>query len=123
MRGMKTTDNTSARNNLTKTPPARWYRARPALLSMLALSVTAWVGLASYAVRPGLGREEVMETATRFAMQYGSPVLNVLAALSVAAVIVQGKRTPKQYRRLRRKLARSMRVTQRLMPGARPARA
>ncbi len=118
---MKTTDHTSARNNLTKTPPARWYRVRPALRRTLALAVTVWAGVVSYAVLPTFGREGVMESATRFALQYGSPVLTVLAALSVAAVVVQGRRTPDQYRQLRRKVARSMRVTQRLLPGTRMA--
>ena len=120
---MKTTDHTSAGINVTKSPDARWYRVRPALLWTLALGATVWLGLACSAALRGLGSEEVLETGARLAAEYGSPVLNVLAVLSVASVIAQGVRTPDQYRELRRKLARSMRVTQRLQPGSRTARA
>ena len=119
MPGMKATDHTSPRCNLTTPPPARWYRVRPALLWTLALGVTVQAGLAGYALALGLRREELMETATRLALQYGSPVLTVLAVLSVAAVIVQDVRTTRRLP----KLVRSLRITQRLQPGSRTARA
>ena len=116
---MKTTDHTSARSSVTTAPPARWYRVRPALLWTLALGATVQAGLAGYALALGLGREEIMETASRLALHYGSPVLNALAVLSVAAVIVQDVRTSRRLP----KLVRSLRVTQRLVPGSRTARA
>ena len=107
---MKTTDRTSARINTTTAPAARWYRALPVLAAVLALGAAAWLGLGSF------GIDGFVEAFTKHA----SPVLNTLAALSVAAVIAEGVRTSPG---LRRKLARSLRVTQRLQPGSRTARA
>ena len=116
---MKTTDCTSARLNITQTPPAHWSRLRPALRYTFAAGAAALLTLISYAVLPMVESGEFMETATRCALQYGSPVLNVLAVLSVTAVIVQDARTSRRLP----KLMRSRRVTQRLQPRSRTARA
>ncbi len=107
---MKTTDHTSARINAPKSPTARWYRVLSVLTAVLALGAAAWLALGNF------GLEGFVEAFTKHA----SPVLNVLAALSVAAVIAEGVRTSPG---LRRKQARSLRVTQRLQPGSRTARA
>ena len=72
---MKTTDQTSARLILTKTPPARRPRVRPVLLATFAAGATALLALIGYAAWPGIESGEVMETAARCALQYGSPVL------------------------------------------------
>ena len=121
---MKTTDQTSDRiTTNTKSPVARWYRVRPVLRWTLSLSVAAWVGLVAPGAVRGIGSQGMIEGAARIVAQQGSLVLNVLAAASVAAVIVKGARTPGEFRKLRRKLARSLRVTQRLIPGSRTARA
>lgn len=117
---MKTTDQTSDRiTPITKSPVARWYRVRPVLRWMLSLSVAAWVALVAPGVVRGFGSQDLLEGAFRNVTQHGSLVLNVLAAASVAAVIVKGARTPGEFRKLRRKLVRSLR----LMPGSRIARA
>ena len=119
---MKTTDQTSARIT-TKPLDTRWYRVRPALRWTLALSVTAWLGLISEGVMRLVGNQDFLETVARVAAQNASVVLDVLAVASVAAVCVERARTTGGLRKLRRRLVRSMRVTQRLMPGSRTARA
>ena len=117
---MKTTGQTSDRiTTNTKSPAARWYRVRPVLRWTLSLSVAAWVGLVAPGVVRGFGSQNLLEAMARLVGQQGSLVLNVLAAASVAAVIVKGARSPGEMRKLRRRLVRSLR----LMPGSRTARA
>lgn len=117
---MKTTDRTSDRINDTA---ARWYRVRPALRRTLALSVTAWVGVLAVSTARGLGSPEFVETAARLLTQNAGTMLNVLAAVAVAAVVVEGVRTTRRMRKVRRKLRRSVRLTQRLILGPRALRA
>ena len=119
---MKTTDQTSDRIT-TKPPAPRWYRVRPALRWTLALSVTAWLGLLGADAMRSFARGDFLETAARLVAQDASAVLNVLALVSVAAVCVERARTTGGLRKMRRKLARSMRVTQRFHSGSRHARA
>ena len=120
---MKTTDQTSEPVTLTKSSGPRWYRVRPAFLATFALSVAAWLGLLGYGILRGSGSADFLETAARLFAQHGSLALDVLAAASVVAVVVEDARTTRRLARLRRKLARSMRITQRLGAGSRTARA
>ena len=117
---MKTTDRKSDRINDTA---ARWYRVRPALRWTLALSVTVWLGVLSFAAARGLGSPESVEAAVRLLAQNASAILNLLAAAAVAAVVVEGVRTSSRMRKVRRKLRRSVRLTQRLILGPHAARA
>ena len=119
---MKTTDQTPDRIT-TKSPAPRWYRVRPALRWPLALSVAAWLGVISDGVVHLVGNQEFIETVARIAAQNTSAVLNVLAVTSVAAVFVERARTTGGLRKMRRRLVRSVRVTQRLIHSSRTARA
>ena len=114
---MKTTDQTSDRITATPSPDTRWYRVRPALRWTLAVGVGAWLGLLGTGTMRGIGSPEFLTTAAPDA----SSALTVLAAASVAAVLVEGLRISGRLHKLRRKLGRSMRVTQRLVLGSRTA--
>ena len=109
---MKTTDQTSERIIVTKSPDSRWYRVRPAFRLPLALCMVAWVGLLSNATARFIASREFFESAAQFFSRNGSATLDLLAVLSVAAVFVERARTTGGLRKLRRKLARSMRVAQ-----------
>ncbi len=122
---MKTTDQTSDRITVPS-PTPRWFRVRPALRWTLALSVAAWLGLVSESVVRFVASQEFLEATARVATQNASVVLDVLALASVAAVFVERARTTGGLRKVRRRLARSvrtLRLTQRLVPGSRTARA
>ena len=119
---MKTTDQTSERSTVPS-PAPRWSRVRPALRWTLAASVTAWLGVVGAVALPSLASGEFLESAEQQIAQDASPVLNVLALVSVAAVCVERARTTGGLRKARRKLVRSMRVTQRLIHSSRTARA
>ena len=122
---MKTTDHTSDRITVPS-PTPRWFRVRPALRWTLALSVAAWLGLVSESVVRFVASQEFLEATARVATQNASVVLDVLALASVAAVFVERARTTGGLRKVRRRLARSvrtLRLTQRLVPGSRTARA
>ena len=122
---MKTTDQTSDRITVPS-PAPRWFRVRPALRWTLALSVAAWLGLVSESVVRFVASQEFLEATARVATQNASVVLDVLALASVAAVFVERARTTGGLRKVRRRLARSvrtLRLTQRLVPGSRTARA
>ena len=119
MTGMKTTDHTSARINITKAPDTRWYRVRPALFWTLASSLAAWLGVIGYEAARGVRSGELLESSARFIGQNGSIALDVLAAAAVVAVVAEGVRTSHRLCNLRRKLMRSLRVTH----GSRTARA
>lgn len=117
---MKTTDQTSDRTTtITKSPDVRWYRVRPIFRWTLLLSVAVWVALVAPGVVRSFGSPYLLEGAFRNVTQHGSLVLNILAAASIAAVIVKGARAPGELLKLRRKLVRSLR----LAPGSRTARA
>ncbi len=105
---MKTTEQTSERIIVTKSPDTRWYRVRPAFRLPLALCMVAWVGLLANAAARFIASGEFFDGAAQFIARNGSVTLDVLAALSVAAVFVERARTTGG----RRKLARSMRVAQ-----------
>ena len=119
---MKTTDQTSARIT-AKSPAPRWYRVRPALRWTLALSVAVWLGVIGEGVARLVGSGEFLDTVARVASQHGSAVLDVLAVVSVGAVFVERARTTGGLRKTRRRLMRSMGVTQRLIHSSRTARA
>ena len=120
---MKTTDQASDRIIVTKSSSPRWYRVRPVFLKTFALSVATWLGVLGYGVLRGVGSADLLATAARILARNGSFALDALALASVVAVIVVDARTTRCLAGLRRRLARSMRITQRLVPGARPARA
>ena len=119
---MKTTDQTSARSTAS-TPAPHWSRVRPALRWTLVLSVAAWLGLISEDVLRLVRNQDFLENLARFATQDASAILTTLAAVSVAAVFVERARTTGSLRKLRQRLARSWRVTQRLGDSSRTARA
>ena len=119
---MKTTDQTSDRITATQPLDTRWYRVRPALRWTLAASIAAWLGVASEGVVRFVESQDFLETAPQLVAQNASPVLNVLALVSVAAVFVERARTTGGLRKVRRRLVRSMRVTQRLIHSSRTAR-
>ena len=110
-------------------PPSKWYRVRPALGWGLALGLSALLALCIHpATRdifaqqlPGLARW--IEDHSAALLSRGPLALNALAFAAVTAVAVAGLRTSRRVRRLRRKMARTFRFTQRLLPGSRAARA
>ena len=120
---MKTTDQSSDRVALAKSSAPRWYRVRPVFLKTFALSVATWLGLLGYGVLRGVGSADLLETAARILARNGSIALDGLALASVVAVIVVDARTTRRLAGLGRKLARSMRIAQRLGSDSRTARA
>ena len=102
----------------------RWYQVNPVLTLTLLGSALGWVALLGWQETRGVVLARQIPALNAWLALYGQTLLTVLAAAAVFAALVEGARTVHRLRKLRRKfVTRSLRLTQRLTPGHRSARA
>lgn len=102
----------------------RWYQVNPILSSTLLVCLLGWVALLAWEETRGVVLSRQIPALNAWLALHGQTLLNLLAGAAVFAALVEGARSIHRLRKLRRKfVTRSLRLTQRLSPGYRSARA